>query len=175
MEFGYDVLEHIGNEDDFPRLTNNSLSTQLVLDSKDTSYFVCHDNDGAYIAPSVVVVKKYDGTTWETVSKSEFASLKYDTGSIDRDKVPRVSINFDNNGTPYVSYLDADNGDKVSVMNYDGSSWSIVGDAGFSAGKAYGIIHVIDQDGNVYVLYSDHVNGKRMTVMKYDQSLNSTD
>ena len=119
-----------------------------------------------------VTVKRFKESAWETVGNPEFASIEFDTTSLSWGQ--RVRISFDSESIPYVSYLDADSGDKVTVMKLDGSTWSVVGEAGFSAGKADGILHVIDQAGNVYVLYADYTNDKRMTVMKYNPNFDST-
>jgi hypothetical protein len=73
------------------------------------------------------------------------------------------------NGTPYVAFKDAANAEKCTVMKYIGSSWVVVGTAGFSQGIARDqSIAVDEQNGTVYVAYSDAENGSKTTVMKFN-------
>jgi hypothetical protein len=73
------------------------------------------------------------------------------------------------NGTPYVAFKDAANAEKCTVMKYIGSSWVVVGSAGFSQGIARDQSIAIDQqNGTVYVAYSDAENGSKTTVMKFN-------
>ncbi len=75
------------------------------------------------------------------------------------------------NGVPYVAFKDAANSEKCTVMKYIGSSWVIVGSAGFSEGIARDQSIAIDQsNGHIYVAYSDAENGNKTTVMKYSGS-----
>jgi hypothetical protein len=75
------------------------------------------------------------------------------------------------NGVPYVAFKDAANAEKCTVMKYIGSSWVIVGTAGFSTGIARNQSIAIDQsNGDIYVAYSDADNGSKTTVMKYSGS-----
>lgn len=44
-----------------------------------------------------------------------------------------TSMALDSSGNPYVAYQD--NGERATVMHWNGSSWNTVGSAGFSAGN----------------------------------------
>ena len=82
-----------------------------------------------------------------------------------------ISLGIDFSGTPYVAYADAANGNKATVMKYNGSIWVVVGSGGFSAGAATCISLAVDPGiGTPYVAYQDNANGSKATVMKYDGS-----
>lgn len=72
-------------------------------------------------------------------------------------------------GNLYVSYKDFANGNKMTVMTFDGTDWIPVGTKGFTAGDAdQGSLAV---DGTTpYVAYKDVANGNKISVMKYDGS-----
>jgi hypothetical protein len=62
------------------------------------------------------------------------------------------------------------NGNRVSVMKWNGATWSNVGIDGFSAGAAaYAVLKVVSAT-EMYVAYRDDANGYRVTVMKWDGS-----
>lgn len=81
-----------------------------------------------------------------------------------------TSLSVDNNGIPYVAYRDGANGNKVTVMKYDGAKWMAVGNAGFSADSTKYTSLVVDNNGTPYVAYKDWANGRKATVMKYNGS-----
>jgi uncharacterized protein YjdB len=81
-----------------------------------------------------------------------------------------TSIAVDGSGTPYVAYMDHANGNKASVMKYNGSSWVNVGSAGFSAAEAYFTSIAVDGTGTPYVAYRDFANDFKASVMKYNGS-----
>jgi hypothetical protein len=76
-----------------------------------------------------LTVAKFDGSAWSKVGAASFTN-----------KVSGSHYNFDIalDGTPYVAYNDqeATNKGGLSVMKFDGSAWTIVGDAGITATTA---------------------------------------
>jgi len=80
------------------------------------------------------------------------------------------SIAIDASGIPYVVYQDNSNGQKATVMKYNGSTWVTVGSPGFSAGEAISTAIAIDGSGMPYVAYEDAGNSYKATVMKYNGS-----
>ncbi|MBL4709856.1 MAG: VCBS repeat-containing protein, partial [Flavobacteriales bacterium] len=71
------------------------------------------------------------------------------------------------NGTPYVSFKDLSNGNKISVMKYDGSNWLSVGSPGFSPGVV-STPKMTSYNDTLYVAFKDHANSDKATVMKYN-------
>lgn len=82
----------------------------------------------------------------------------------------RPSLVFDSTGTPYVAYRDGTEGDRASVMHFDGSNWELLGDPGFSSGAAFGLSAAIYQDAPV-VAYADTDNDERAVVKWFDAGL----
>ena len=100
------------------------------------------------------------GGTWVAVGSAGFSP----------GTVALTSLALDQNGTPYVAFADGTNGNKVTVMRYDGSTWVAVGSPGFSAGQENYISLALDQSGTPYVAYMDVANSSKATVMKYNGS-----
>jgi len=132
-----------------PAITGNTFfctggSTTLSTAAQ-TGYTYCWQNTSS-------------STTWQNVGTSGFT-----TG-----RSFHQSLAFNGN-TPYVAYQDEANGNKTSVMKFDGSNWVHVGNPGFSSG--YSANQNLSFIGNTpYVAFMDwgsNFNG-RCTVMKFD-------
>ncbi len=110
---------------------------------------------------SNLAVMKFNGSSWVTVGSADFtAGEAYDS-----------SFAIDDNGTPYVMYVDVANSDKATVMKFNGSSWVTVGSAGFSPDYVGEYTDIaIDPGGTPYVVYEDGADGdaRKATVMKFD-------
>jgi hypothetical protein len=97
---------------------------------------------------------------WEQVGEAGFsAGETYST-----------KLAIDSSGTPYVAYMDVANGNKASVMRFNGTAWEQVGAAGFSTDKVEHISLALDSGGRLYVAYQDGANGNKASVMKFDGS-----
>lgn len=79
-----------------------------------------------------------------------------------------TSIAIGTNDTPFVSFRDAANSYKQSVMKYNGTSWVSIG-AGISAGNSSYSELVINSTGTPYLAYSDGVNAG-VTVKSYNNT-----
>lgn len=81
-------------------------------------------------------VAKFDGKAFQLVGPEHF------TGKV--SGTSRLAFNAE--GTPYLAYIDGDNGTKVTVVKFDGQAWQVVGAAGFTdkAHTSYGIGLEID-------------------------------
>ena len=78
------------------------------------------------------------------------------------------SIDIDSNDIPYVVYQDALNGNRATVMKFNGTNWVLVGNAGFSSGAVEYTSIVFDSLDTPYVAYRDDGNGGKATVMKFN-------
>ncbi|HWP95570.1 MAG TPA: hypothetical protein VN426_01850 [Syntrophomonadaceae bacterium] len=115
----------------------------------------CDQNYGGLQAKAVV--KKFNGSGWETVGSAGFSA---GTASY-------VSLVFDGSGTPYIAYEDGGNSNKATVMKFNGTDWETVGSAGLSTAAAYYTNLRIDGGGSLYVAYEDGNKGYKLTVMKH--------
>lgn len=100
------------------------------------------------------------GGSWQVVGSAQFSPTT----------LSATPIVFDSSGTPYVAYEDNSNGNKATVMKYDGSNWVTVGSANFSPAQAGDISLAVNASGTPYVAYTDAASSSRATVMKYDGS-----
>ncbi len=63
--------------------------------------------------------------------------------------------------------MDHGNSYKATVMKFNGTTWALVGTAGFSADAADYISLALDSSNVPYAAYMDYGNGYKATVMKY--------
>ena len=85
------------------------------------------------------------------------------------DAAYELSLAFSKDGTtPYLVFRDAANGDKATVMRFNGTSWEILGNAGFTSGRAYTPALAISNSGIPYVAYVDIDNGEKISVMSFN-------
>lgn len=100
--------------------------TILKISPKDNLPFVAFGVRGA---DNKLTVAKFDGSAWAKVGAASFTN-----------KVSGSHYGFDIalDGTLYVAYNDqeATNKGGISVMKFDGSAWSLLGDAGITATTA---------------------------------------
>ncbi len=132
------------------------------------------DNSGnlhlAYVSYSTGVAKgavlRCIGTNWQPLGSP--LSLSSDTII---SPTNGMALAMDAN-TPYVAYGNSHNYGKLSVSKYNGSSWQLVGPAGFSLGGSpldYNSMKVVN--GAVYIAYtamSPLISNIRTFMMKYD-------
>jgi hypothetical protein len=105
---------------------------------------------------SKAAVMKLDGTIWSPVPASG--------ASPSAGQANYVSLAFDSSNTPYVAFQDVVNGNKATVMKFDGSNWVAAGNADFSAGAA-SYVSLKIAGTTPYVAYVDAANGYKATVM----------
>lgn len=100
--------------------------TVLKISPKDNLPYVAF---GVRDADNKLTVAKFDGSEWTKLGAASFTN-----------KVSGSHYAFDIalDGTPYVAFNDqeATNKGGISVMKFDGSAWSLVGDAGITATTA---------------------------------------
>lgn len=158
--------------------TNNTVSvlTRLVSDGTSTVWTTISDNVSSglvscldfkiygtsyYVAYSdattnKTTVKKYNGSSWDTLGSADFsAGAAY-----------CVSLDIDTNGTPYIAYQDAANSNGVSVQKYNGSTWEYVGTANFNGGAAAPVTLVLNGTTPV-VAFGDGTSSGKLSVFCY--------
>ncbi|MDP1884441.1 MAG: hypothetical protein Q8L10_03650 [Candidatus Moranbacteria bacterium] len=104
-------------------------------------------------------VKKFNGSSWEVVGTTGFSIGEIGNG--------RIGFTFNPlTNEPYLAYEDWSNSNRISVMRFNGSSWTSVGIPGFSKGRVTDISIAFNPKTNEpYVAYE---SGTKITVMKFD-------
>lgn len=93
---------------------------------------------------------------WDTVGTAALSSLN----------IGSLSSAFYND-TLYASFAEGTN-TQATVKKFDGTSWSLVGTAQFTAFSAQKQSLAIDHNGTIYLAYQDGGNGYGATVRKFD-------
>ncbi len=132
-----------------------SSATYVSLYIYEGTLYVAYDD---YANGQKATVKMYNGTNWVTVGNAGFSSGQAGIW-------PSVGL-YIYDGTPYLAYTDYANGQKATVMKFDGTNWMTVGDTGFSAGQVWALDLSVS-NGIPYVGYKDNANGNKATVMKF--------
>ncbi|ASV30988.1 T9SS type B sorting domain-containing protein [Maribacter cobaltidurans] len=81
-----------------------------------------------------------------------------------------IDLAFDNSGIPYLSYMDYDFDEKISVVRYDLATgkWSFVGDRGISGDYVEFTAIAIDQNDIPYIAYADDDLDTQLVVKYFD-------
>lgn len=108
-------------------------------------------------------VYKFNGTFWELVVKPGIGITKQPYNN-------EMDMALDANGVPYTAYIDFENASKITVKKYNGTSWVLVGTAGFSTHAAAQVKLAIDGDGMPYIAYANSpaTGATSLIIMKYD-------
>lgn len=117
-------------------------------------------------------VMKYNGTAWTPVGKAGFSTGT--VGNSPTDGSADASQNFSfsmDNGTPYVAFVDTSKAQKSTVMKYNGSTWAVLGNAGFSSSKIEHLALSVD-NGTPYLAYKDSISGGKGLLMSYISASN---
>lgn len=127
--------------------SSGKVSFTSLYVSGDTPYVAYKDegNDGR------ITVKKFNGTSWETVGTEGFIKGDYVTLAYYGDSL-------------YLACRDENN--KATVKKFAGTSWETVGTEGFSGGETGRVAFDI-YDAKLYVACSD--SNKKITVKKYEK------
>lgn len=126
-----------------------------------TRYTLCATNgtDTAGAVVSTKAMATYRSATWQVVGSPGFSAGR-------SENPPSLSIAAD--GTPYLAFVDKDNGSKTTVMRFDGAAWSNAGLAGLSVGVATPPSLSIAPDGSPYVAFGDGGDGRKAAAMRFD-------
>jgi hypothetical protein len=135
--------------------------TSLAISEDGIPYLAYIDNNLSDMA----TVTKYYGNTWTDVGDTVFSS-----GSVES-----ISLALDSAGMPYVAYKDngtTANG-KISVRQFNGSSWIYLGMEGLSSDTVDNVSLAIFGDGTLFVAYKDNntIAAGKPTVQQYDEDM----
>ncbi len=117
-----------------------------------------------------ITVKKYDGTNWVSVGTDGFTASAVTTQAVYK----QLSLTIDKNIFPVVAYADAGAASKASAMRFDGTAWSLVGNAGFSNNtNTVKYVNLVQYRNTLYSSFVDVTNWTS-AVMKYVLCTQST-
>lgn len=152
--------------DDFTELSNiTATEIRIAIDNNNVPYIAYRDGDNANKA----TVRKFNGTSWEIVGTAGFSAGEVFTNMINENI--HMDIAIDNNNVPYVVYSDGANAGKATIQKFNGTSWEVVGNLGFSYGRATYLNISIDTDNVPYVAFTDlGINGGPM-VWKFNGTI----
>ena len=138
-------------------VSTNGAGSSMALDpATDYPYVIFEDSD----QNDAVVVKKFNGSGWETVGNVGFGGTSYN------------NIAFSpTSGEPYIAFTLNSLSDKVIIMRYTNSQWTVVGTTGFSSADAYPLrLAIHPTTGEPYVVYADLTNSDKPIVQKFNGS-----
>jgi len=134
-------------------VSTNGAGSSMALDpATDYPYVIFEDSD----QNDAVVVKKFNGSGWETVGNVGFGGTSYN------------NIAFSpTSGEPYIAFTLNSLSDKVIIMRYTNSQWTVVGTTGFSSVDAYPLrLAIHPSSKNIYVkkreTYQMHFSDERL-------------
>lgn len=143
---------------------NDNSSGDLRGGSSSIAFGLNNELYFAYSGNNVIGLTQYTIPDWEPVGISH--PLQTSSRGLG---IPMV---VDSKGTLYIAYNDVANGNRLTVMKYDGS-WHPVGEVAISGDMPDYLQLIIDSQDNIYVMYQEITNqGEVKTfVKKYEPSL----
>ena len=140
--------EHIGNAG----FTTSGTDYNGMAIGSDESIYVL-----ANVTNASTEVWTFNDSTWELVGPSDFSGFT----SVHQ------SICISENDSLYVGMSEWTEGEKASVMKYNGTDWVYVGSPGISAAKA-DFTNVRTINDSVYISFNDYDVNQKLSVMKYN-------
>ena len=125
----------------------------LAFDNSEAPFVAYIDGDS-----EKATVKKWNGSTWETVGTSGFSIGNPNS----------IDLVLDSNGKPYVAYFDEGNNYKVTVKMLNGSNWETVGDVGYYVESYRYLSLALDGLDNPYIAFPESENDNRTIVKKWN-------
>jgi hypothetical protein len=127
--------------------------TKIAIDDNTgTPYILYHTTNNMRL-----IVRKFNGTAWETIGNSFFIN----------PTANKHSIAIDNNSTPYIAYASSDSG--LIVKKFNGSNWLNVGMTSIAKTDSVDFIKLaISKSGIPYLTYTDITDKNfKKAVLKY--------
>lgn len=132
--------------------SGNYTSNSMVVDPSGNVYMALADGTS-------VLVRKYNGSSWNFVGGTYIDSVAYGFNS--------ATIQMDNSGNLYVGCIDMST-NQGSVYKYNGTAWSPVGNLRFTGSNIFGLTLGLDGNNTPYVCYNDGSQSNKLSVMKFD-------
>lgn len=129
-------------------------------------------NGNIYVAYNTVIgssnfdlrmnVVKYNGTSWTRLGAERFTAKT--------DKYVQFQVASD--GTPYVAFRDADNGNKLKVMKYNGNAWVQVGSdyVNVASGRGSDNLCLRIYNNTPYIAYDEVASIQNVSLQKFNGS-----
>lgn len=136
--------------------TRTALVFSLKFSPAGVPYISYVSADPSQASGMTIDVKRLNSDSWELVGNPAFPY--FPQGGI-------APLAFAPDGTPYLVYPDAANAGKATVMKFNGSSWDMVGSAGFTPVGGWDFSLAFAPDGAPYLAYTG--SGPQSGVMKY--------
>ncbi len=142
----------------FSDATRTATVFSLKFSPAGVPYISYLSSDPSEASGMTIGVKRLNSTSWELVGNSAFP---FATPGSDI----ACPLTFAPDGTPYLVYSDAANAGKATVMKFNGSSWDMVGSAGFTPEAGWAFSLAFAPDGAPYLAYT--ASSAQSGVMKY--------
>jgi len=143
LKYNNGAWEHMG---DFGRVDvepGSGIYVKMELNSEGMPYVLY---SAPYTASPPWVLMKYNGTDWEKVGDVQ-PSMR---------RLSKIGLIIDKYDVPYVAYEDSAQGQRATIMKYEGE-WVAVDKPGFSSTEVHDIQITKGKDGNLYVMYKEGV------------------
>ncbi len=152
----------VGNATGF---SNTSAADQhLAIDSNNVLYIAYQNTSGT---PKNTTVKKFNGTTWETVGTTNFAA---NASTNSRNQ----SLMTDSNNVPYVAFSSFGDASVrgIKVMKFNGTAWESFG-VGLDSDGRHSTNLAIDSNNMPIVASRGEATNDNFYIKKYNSSNNT--
>ena len=143
---------------------NEPVSDTILLANKNCQDVAVDANGNIYVAycaaeTEQLVVYRHNGSEWELLGDNVAGGT-----------VKGIDVAVDSEQNFYVTYADGAFEDKVSVMKYDGTEWSYVGQRGFTESKTDSYMAMTLHNDSPCVIYTDVEMNSKVSAKYYKLS-----
>ena len=140
---------------------DEAVSDSILLANKNCQDVAVDANGNVYLAYCV------NGTEQLAVFRHNGAEWQFLGDNIADGTVKGIDVAIDSDQNFYVAYADGNQGDKVSVIKYDGTEWSYVGARGFTESKTDSYMAMTLHNDSPCVVYTDMAMGNKASAKYY--------